>query len=62
MYSHDKFVLDVRVTFTKRVPSWLETLAVSTPGGVELNEDILRVVKNDFIEGLPNYDVYRFIL
>ena len=43
-------VLDSRELLTKRVPGWLEALAVTAPCCVELDEDILRVVEDDLVE------------
>ena len=40
-YAHDDLIVDVRVALTKRVPSWLETLAVTTPWGGEGDHDVL---------------------
>lgn len=53
-HSHRNAVLSTDVTVTERIPNGLETLAVTTPCRVELNENILAVIEDNFIELLSN--------
>merc|ERR1719470_210087 len=50
------------VLLSQLVPGGDQLLAVSTPGGIELNQDILLGVHGNLFEVLPNQNLDRFLV
>ena len=59
---HEKFVTDGLIFGANALPDGGKALAVTAPGGVELNEDVLAVIIDDIIEALPDNVVDRVVL
>lgn len=59
---HGDLVLNGCVLVSKAVPSRLQTFAVTAPGGIEFDEDILGVIEDNVLESFANNRVDTLVL